>query len=157
MCDVLLLSVRFHGQEVNGGVLNVAEGGRVRFKSGTYMHDVKVSSVNDEGSDTTSDQWFGGCIYNKVRKHSTRWRGLRAIKQDWRVPAAVDIKPRRVLYSFARRFAFVRSCAPQKTTQANRHLRPCAVGADSCCSSPKGKTYAVEHLIKRSREIAVPP
>ncbi|CAN0073460.1 unnamed protein product [Laminaria digitata] len=29
------------------------------------MHDVKVSSVPDEGSDTTSDQWFGGCVYNK--------------------------------------------------------------------------------------------
>lgn len=54
-------------QEVNGGVLNVAEGGRVRFKSKAYMHDVRVSSVTDEGSDFTSDQWFGGCVYNKVR------------------------------------------------------------------------------------------
>lgn len=49
-------------------MLNVAEGGRVRFKSRAYMHDVKVSSVTDEGSDFTSDQWFGGCVYNKVSK-----------------------------------------------------------------------------------------
>lgn len=70
MCRVWLRSVRFvpSGQEVNGGVLNVAEGGRVRFKSRAYMHDVKVSSVTDEGSDFTSDQWFGGCVYNKVSK-----------------------------------------------------------------------------------------
>ena len=63
---MLLFYVRF-GQEVNGGVLNVAEGGRVRFKSKAFMHDVKVSSVTDEGSDFSSDQWFGGCVYNKVR------------------------------------------------------------------------------------------
>lgn len=59
------------GQEVNGGVLNVAEGGRVRFKSRAYMHDVEVQSVTEDGTDFTSDQWFGGCIYNNVRRFST--------------------------------------------------------------------------------------
>ena len=65
---MLLLSASVLLQEVDGGVLNVAEGGRVRFKSGAYMHDVEVMSVKDEGSDISSDQWFGGCIYNKARE-----------------------------------------------------------------------------------------
>lgn len=54
-------------QEVNGGVLNVAHGGRARFKSSMYVHDVEVRSVTDENSDFSSDLWHGGCIYNSVR------------------------------------------------------------------------------------------
>lgn len=55
------------GQEVNGGVLNVAKGGYAWFGMNVLMADVTVHSVPDEGSDVTSDRWYGGCIYNQVR------------------------------------------------------------------------------------------
>ena len=53
-------------QEVNGGVLNVAEGGYARFRSDVSIEDVTIQSVTDEGSDISPDTWFGGCIYNEV-------------------------------------------------------------------------------------------
>lgn len=52
---------------MNGGVLNVAEGGYARFREDVSMTDVTVMSVTDEGSDISSDRWFGGCIHNSVR------------------------------------------------------------------------------------------
>lgn len=64
---LLSLSPLLFFQEVNGGVLNVADGGRVRFKDSVYMHDVEVRSVTGEDTDFTTDMWFGGCIYNSVR------------------------------------------------------------------------------------------
>lgn len=54
-------------QEVNGGVLNVADGGYARFRSDVSITDVTIQSVTDEGSDISSDRWFGGCIYNQGR------------------------------------------------------------------------------------------
>lgn len=54
-------------QEVNGGVLNVAEGGYARFREDVSMTSVTIMSVTDEGSDISSDRWFGGCIHNSVR------------------------------------------------------------------------------------------
>ncbi|CAM9862197.1 unnamed protein product [Ascophyllum nodosum] len=51
-------------QEVDGGVLNIAEGGRARFKSSLNTHDVRVLSVAVDGGDYSTDLWHGGCIYN---------------------------------------------------------------------------------------------
>lgn len=54
-------------QEVDGGVLKVEEGGYARFREDVSMTSVTIMSVTDEGSDISSDRWFGGCIHNEVR------------------------------------------------------------------------------------------
>ena len=54
-------------QEVNGGVLNIAEGGYARFREEVSMTRVSVRSETDEGSDISPDTWSGGCIHNSVR------------------------------------------------------------------------------------------
>ncbi|CAM9422509.1 unnamed protein product [Choristocarpus tenellus] len=51
--------------EVDGGILNVAEGGKVKFSGGVSMTDIIIRSVTDPGSDFTNDQWNGGCMFNK--------------------------------------------------------------------------------------------
>lgn len=51
---------------LNGGALNVAEGGYARFLSDARMANIKILSVTDEGSDVSPDTWYGGCIYNQV-------------------------------------------------------------------------------------------
>eukprot|EP00904_Undaria_pinnatifida_P011697 jgi/Undpi1/7658/HiC_scaffold_23.g10131.m1 len=52
-------------QEVDGGVLKVEEGGYARFREDVSMTSVTIMSVTDEGSDISSDRWFGGCIHNE--------------------------------------------------------------------------------------------
>lgn len=52
---------------MNGGVLNVAEGASALFLGEVTISDVTILSVPEEGSDYTSDRWYGGCIYNEVR------------------------------------------------------------------------------------------
>lgn len=51
-------------KEVNGGLLNVAEGGKARFLESVYMYDVGVTTSS------TEDLKHGGCIYNSVRGRS---------------------------------------------------------------------------------------
>eukprot|EP00904_Undaria_pinnatifida_P011695 jgi/Undpi1/7656/HiC_scaffold_23.g10129.m1 len=51
--------------EVDGGVLKVEEGGYARFREDVSMSDVNLLSYVDEGSDISSDRWFGGCIHNQ--------------------------------------------------------------------------------------------
>lgn len=74
------MRLRSHGveQEVDGGVLHVAEGGYARFGSEVFMNSVTIHGVTEDGTDITPDRWSGGCIYNQVRSNE-RLRRLSSV------------------------------------------------------------------------------
>ncbi|CAM9648594.1 unnamed protein product [Ectocarpus sp. 12 AP-2014] len=57
--DVPLVFMGDQTQTVNGGLLNVADGGKARFLDSVAMNDVGVLSVSEEA------MVHGGCVYNE--------------------------------------------------------------------------------------------
>lgn len=55
-------------QEVDGGFLHVDQDSTARFLGDLVVWNYEVTSVTEEGSDFSQDEWEGGCVWNNVRQ-----------------------------------------------------------------------------------------